>query len=217
MGKVKGRKSFFAIKVDLNKAYDRLNWNFIWRILMEVQIPEEMSKVIMHSVTSKKTNVKWNGDRRKLFRPQRGIRQGDPISPYLFVMCIDKLSHLIGDAVAKGTWKALKVERNGPDASHLIFTDDLFLFGEATKNQMTSVTGILITFCEISEQQVSCDKTIILFSPKIDRRTRDKLTRMSGYKERNSLGRYLGISLTGKTPKKKDFDYVIDQLNAMLM
>jgi hypothetical protein len=74
MVKMKGRKGYVAIKVDLSKAYDKLNWDFIWQILKEVQLPESMINVIMHSVTSVETNVKWNGARGTYFRPQRGIR-----------------------------------------------------------------------------------------------------------------------------------------------
>jgi hypothetical protein len=85
--------------VDLSKGYGKLNWEFIWHILKEIQLPDSMINVIMHPVTSAETNVKWNGARGSYFLPQRGIRQGHRISPYLFVMCIDKLSHLISQVV----------------------------------------------------------------------------------------------------------------------
>jgi hypothetical protein len=62
-------------------VYDKLSWDFIWRTLSEIQLPIKMINLIMHSVTSVETNVKWNGARSEYFRPQRGIRQGDPISP----------------------------------------------------------------------------------------------------------------------------------------
>jgi hypothetical protein len=58
MVKMKGRKGYVAIKVDLSKAYDKLNWNFIWQILKEIQLPDSLINVIMHSVTSVETNVK---------------------------------------------------------------------------------------------------------------------------------------------------------------
>jgi hypothetical protein len=90
----------------------------------------------MHSVTSVETNVKWNGARSEYFRPQRGIRQGDPISPYLFVLCMDKLSHFILHEVNKGKWCCIKAGRNDPMVSHLIFADDLLLFREANELQM---------------------------------------------------------------------------------
>jgi hypothetical protein len=121
-------------------VYDKLSWDFIWRTLSEIQLPIKMINLIMHSVTSVETNVKWNGARSEYFRPQRGIQQGDPISPYLFVLCIDKLSHFISHAVESGEWKALRAGRSGPLVSHLMFADDLLLFGEATKIQINCVT-----------------------------------------------------------------------------
>jgi hypothetical protein len=108
-----------------------------------VGLPENVINLIMHMVTSVETNVKWNGARADYFRPQRGIRQSDPISPYLFAMCIDKLSHLISHEVNIGDWKALRAGRGGPLVSHLMFADDLLLFGEATENQISCVMKVL--------------------------------------------------------------------------
>ncbi|PNX73217.1 ribonuclease H [Trifolium pratense] len=159
MERMKGNKGYFAIKVDLSKAYDKINWEFIWRVLMEIKLPDNLIKLIMHMVTSVETNVKWNGARNEYFRPKRGIRQGDPISPYLFVMCVDKLSHLISHVVNKGEWKALRAGKRGPYVSHLMFADDLLLFGEATEAQMNCVMRVLNKFYSIKslafERQVS--------------------------------------------------------------
>jgi hypothetical protein len=108
MGRMTGKVGYFAIKFDLTKAYDRLNWNFIYRTMLEVRYPKEWVNVVMASVTSVRTNVKWNGERSEYFHPQRGIRQGDPISPYLFVICMDKLSHLITEGVQAGVCKPMR-------------------------------------------------------------------------------------------------------------
>ncbi|MCI14727.1 ribonuclease H protein [Trifolium medium] len=126
----------------------------------------------MHSVTSVETNVKWHGARAEYVRPQRGIRQGNPISPYLFVICMDKLSHLICHAVDEGLWKTLRAGRNGPLVSYLMFADDLLLFGEANEKQMKCVMEILNKFCKMSGQEVSNEKTSILFSKNVDRNIR---------------------------------------------
>jgi hypothetical protein len=205
MVKMKGSKGLVAIKVDLSKAYDKLNWDFIWQILKEIQLPDSLINVIMHSVTSVETNVKWNGARGSYFRPQRGIRQGDPISPYLFVMCIDKLSHLISQAVKEGTWKAPRAGRNGPIVSHLMFAYDLLLFGEATTEQLKCMTDILDKFCRLLGQQVSNEKTSVFSSSNTSRRLRDTLIRTSGYRETNSFGKYLGGSFNRESPKKEGF------------
>ncbi|MCH79475.1 putative ribonuclease H protein [Trifolium medium] len=192
MHKMKGKKGYFAIKVDLSKAYDKLSWEFVWRIMSEMKLPKVIINVIMHSITSVETNVKWHGAHTDYFRPQRGIRQGDPISPYLFVLCMDKLSHLISRAVNEGQWRTLRAGRNGPMVSHLMFADDLLLFGEATERQMDCLMGILTTFCKMSGQE------------------------KSGFRESNYLGKYLGVPLTGKAPRRADFQYLIDQVSAKL-
>lgn len=111
MRKIRGRNGFFVIKVDLMKAYDRLQWPFIHSVFVEVGLPDCMINIIMHCVESVRTNVMWNGSRAEFFCPNRGIRQGDPISPYLFVLCMDKLSHLIADAVDNGSWIPFRVGR----------------------------------------------------------------------------------------------------------
>jgi hypothetical protein len=84
---------------------------------------------------------------------------------------MDKLSHLISHAVDEGRWKTMRAGRNGPLVSHLMFADDLLLFGEASTNQMKCVTDILSLFCRLSGQQVSQEKTSIIFSKNVDRST----------------------------------------------
>jgi hypothetical protein len=74
-----------------------------------------------------------------------------------------------------------------------MFADDLLLFGEATEEHMQCVVDILATFCQLSGQQVSKEKTSIFFSNNTSRRLRDKLVRVSGYRETNTLGKYLGV------------------------
>ncbi|MCH79377.1 putative non-LTR retroelement reverse transcriptase [Trifolium medium] len=216
MNKTTGKMGYFAIKVDLSKAYDKLSWEFIWRVLTEVKLPDSVVNVIMHAVTSVETNVKWNGARAEYFRPQRGIRQGDPISPYLFVLCIDKLSHIIVNATNNGEWRTLKAGRTGPMVSHLMFADDLLLFGEATERQMKCVMNILNKFCSMSGQEVSQEKTSILFSKNVNRVMRERLTNLSGFRETANLGKYLGVPLSGRAPKRADFQYIIDQVSSKL-
>ncbi|KAK2367897.1 hypothetical protein QL285_081140 [Trifolium repens] len=142
MTRMRSRVGFFAIKVDLSKAYDRLSWEFINRVLIEVNLPAVMTNVIMNCITSIQSNVLWNGSRSDYFTPQCGVRQGDPMSPYLFVLCMDKLSHLIEESIESGKWKPMRAGRNGPLISHLIFVDDLLLFGQAVEENMTTVLNV---------------------------------------------------------------------------
>ncbi|XP_058771248.1 uncharacterized protein LOC131644704 [Vicia villosa] len=216
MMKVKGHNSYFVVKVDLSKARDKLNWNFIEQVLVEVGISGRMLNVILHAISTVETNVKWNGAGGEFFCPQRGIRQGDLISPYLFVLCMDKLSHLISQEVNEGRWKTVRAGRNGQVISHLMFADDLLLFGEVIEPQIRCIMRTLEVFCKASGQQMSNEETSILFSPNSSRRSKEDILRISGFRETTALGKYLGVPFTGKAPRRKDVEFVNDQVKAKL-
>jgi hypothetical protein len=97
-----------------------------------------------------------------------------------------------------------------------MFADDLLLFGEASENQMNCVMQILDTFCKLSGQEVSQAKTSILFSRNVSRSMRVKLLHMSGFRETCDLGKYLGVPLTGRAPKRTYYQYLIDQVSNKL-
>ena len=84
-------------------------------------------------------SVVWNGKHLNWFKPSRGIRQGDAISPYIFNLCMEMLGRLIYSAVESGRWKPIKLSRAGPRLSHLFFVDDLILFIEALVDQIQVV------------------------------------------------------------------------------
>ncbi|XP_072076458.1 uncharacterized protein [Arachis hypogaea] len=101
MKKMRGKK-FMVIKVDFEKAYDRLRWDFILDCLHEFGIPHQLIDIIMCSVTSVSFKIIWNGCKTESFEPCRGLRQGNPISPYFFVIAMDKLSQVIEERVQLG-------------------------------------------------------------------------------------------------------------------
>lgn len=82
----------------------------------------------MHYTTSSTISLKWNNEKLESFAPCRGLRQGDPMPPYLFVLCMEKVALLIQDKVHDQIWKPIKIASNGPSISHLLFADDCLLF-----------------------------------------------------------------------------------------
>lgn len=87
----KGRKGAVLIKVALEKAYDRLKWSFMEETLHDVGLPEGLIGVIMRLVRSDSCRLLWNGEATNAIQPSRGLRQECPLSPYLFVMYMEKL------------------------------------------------------------------------------------------------------------------------------
>ena len=102
MRTMRGKDGLMAMKVDLEKAYDRLSWNVVADTLQDIGIPRRLLSVIMKCLTSTTMQISWNGAIYDEFRPSRGVGQGDPLSPYIFVLCMERLSHFITQEVKMG-------------------------------------------------------------------------------------------------------------------
>ena len=95
--KVKGNR-FCALKLDMMKAYDRIEWNYLERVMLKLGISARFTEIVMRCVTSVSFSVIFNGVRQEEFSPSRGLRQGDPISPSLFLLAAEGLSCLLKSA-----------------------------------------------------------------------------------------------------------------------
>ncbi|GMJ14254.1 hypothetical protein HRI_005094600 [Hibiscus trionum] len=191
----KTKAGWMAIKVDLEKAFDKLCWDFIQDSLEEASIPRSLIRIIMDSITSSSFQVQWNDSLSPVFTPQRGILQGDPISPYLFVITMERLGHLIDTAVADGSWTPFRFIRNGTPLSHLFFADDLIFYAKADMANAQVIDKILTDFGASSGHKVSKRKTQVWFSPNTDSHIRNSITTALGFEEWDASGVILGFWL----------------------
>ncbi|KAK9984647.1 hypothetical protein SO802_034172 [Lithocarpus litseifolius] len=104
----------------------------------------------MSCVSSSTTSILVNGGALNSFLPSRGLRQGDPLSPYLFILCMKVLGRIIEDKCSQKVWNPLKASSSGPAFLHLFFANDLLLFARANEENCGSVREAVEEFCLLS-------------------------------------------------------------------
>jgi hypothetical protein len=122
------RGDFCAYKLDMAKAYDRVDWRFLEGVLVKLGFHSKWIRWVMMCVTTVRYSVRFNGHLLDSFSPSRGLRQGNPLSPYLFLFIADGLSTLIRHEIESASLWELHICRRGPSISHLLFADDCLLF-----------------------------------------------------------------------------------------
>lgn len=96
-------RGWMAIKINMEKAYDRSRWDFIKDTLKNARLPSKLVRLIMQCVSSPTMQVLWNGGLMEDIVPSKGAREGDPVSPYLFILTIERLGHMIQEVDSRGS------------------------------------------------------------------------------------------------------------------
>ena len=119
---------------------------------------------MMQCVISVTYSIKLNGKPHGHITPTRGLTQGDPISPFLFLFCADGLSSLLQQAISAGTLRGVAASPQGPQISHLFFANDNIIFCQATREECNHLEQILKTYEQATGQKINREKTFLFFS-----------------------------------------------------
>ena len=204
---------YMTVKTDMSKAYDRVEWTFIKALLQKMGFHEHWIKLMVECISSVQYRVLLNGQPKGLIIPQRGLRQGDPLSPYLFILCTEALISNIKKAEREKQLTGIKVARACPSISHLLFADDSLFFCKAQKEKCHTILRILKEYEKASGQLINFDKSSIQFGHKIEESVRQELRDVLGIQNLGGMGTYLGLPESLGGSKIQVFVFVQERLN----
>lgn len=147
LNSTKGRKCYMVIKVDMVKAYDKVEWAPLIAILEGHGFGSHFCGLVSECLSSASYSVLVNWSPNDFFGATRGIRQGDPISPTLFTFLADLLSRILARAKLMGKNSGVKITRSSPKISHLMCADDLVIYCQANMEEVKEVSYCLNTYC----------------------------------------------------------------------
>ncbi|XP_030540728.2 uncharacterized protein LOC115748390 [Rhodamnia argentea] len=201
-----------AIKVDFQKAYDTMDWSFLEMVLQAFRFPSFLVRLIMECISSPRFSVAINGELHGFFSKNAGIRQGDPLSPYLFTLVMEVFSGILR---AKTNLPDFKYFRRCKSSrlSHLFFVDDVLLFTEAHIGSVRLLKEGLDIFSGWSGLKPNRNKSNIFFSGGTSS-LHDQIRECLGFQQGTLPFRYLGVPIIASRLSKTHCKVLVDSITA---
>ncbi|XP_052484514.1 uncharacterized protein LOC128039852 [Gossypium raimondii] len=209
--KKRGKKGNFALKLDMSKVNDRVECDFLPGMMRHLGFHEDWIVLIMCCVCFVTYSVSLNGASGDWFTPSRGLRQGDPLSSYLFLICVEGFSLLIQEAKTKEMMMGAPIGREKFSVNHLFFADDCVLFGDASREGAEVVRAIIHEYEMVSGQRVNFEKSHIYFGANVDSSVQEDIVNLFGVRLASNPEKYLGLPLMVGRRKKWAFAHFVDR------
>ncbi|CAL1395838.1 unnamed protein product [Linum trigynum] len=210
--KRQGKKGYMALKVDMEKAYDRVEWPFLLAVLEKMGFSSVWRGWIHECLRSSSFSVLMNGSPSGYFTASRGLRQGDPFSPLLFVLCTEGFAALLRKAITEKKLEGVKVAPSAPRISHLFFADDSYLFLRGSLQECENLLVVLNEYEELSGQRVNLEKSAVCFSKNVSIPDQEFLATILGVGAVGVHDKYLGLPTLFARSKTATFRFFEEKL-----
>jgi len=209
------KKSGVLLKLDFQKAFDSIDWVSLDVVLEEMGFGHLWRCWIKNCITSASMSVLINGVPSKPFQMERGLRQGDPLSPFLFVLMGEVLNRMMQRAADLNLFKGISVGKNGLQLTHLQFADDTLIFCEADQEHLLKIKNVLLSFQAFSGLMVNFHKSGLIVIGK-EANWGQQAADLLGCKLAQLPITYLGVPLGANMRKRASWQCIIDKVHKRL-
>lgn len=182
-----------ALKLDMSKPYDRIEWEFLKAILLKMGFSQWWVHLVLQCVTTVSYTITHGQHEMGPIYPSRGIRQGDPLSPYLFIICVEGFSALLRKYEMRKWIHGVQICRKAHVVTHMFFADDSYLFFKEDSDEVKRILEVLGIYEKASGQQVKRNKSSIFYSTNVLQYNRDLICQLFQMAEANENSTYLGL------------------------
>lgn len=208
------KKEGFIMKIDLSKAYDIVDWSLLERSFLAFGFNRCCTKILMQLVTLASFSMLVNGSPTPFFKSSRGLSQGDPLSPILFVIMVECLGRYIDSTIQRGDLKGLRPSSSNHVCSHQQFVDDSIFLGEALVVEAKNLKTYLNNYSKASGRTINWNKSSLYFINVPENRQR-KIKKILGCQIGKLLATYLGLPL-GLNPLDSFWSPTVDKFHKKL-
>lgn len=199
-----------AMKIDISKAFDSVQWDFVLNTLLALGIPMKFVHWINLCITTPSFSVQVNGELAGYFQSKRGLRQGCSLSPCLFVLCMNVLSARMDKAAMDKCFGYHPLCRR-LSLTHLCFSDDLLVFVEGNKRSIEGVISVFDGFAVESGLKISIEKSTIYMAG-LSQSAKEQFLADFPFEPGALPVRYLGLPLLTKGMQKNDYLLLIERV-----
>nr|XP_009793107.1 PREDICTED: uncharacterized protein LOC104240027 [Nicotiana sylvestris] len=184
-----------VIKLDMSKAYGKLSWSFLTTVLRKLYFCEVVIDMIYRLLADNWYSILINGTRYGFFKSSRGLKQGDPISPSLFILATEALSRALNKLPENSQFIGFSMSTSGLKINHLSYADELVLFSSRDRNSIKLIMEVLNDYQHASGQEINRDKSFFLTHNSRNRRVNRRIKRWTGFKQVEFPFTYLGCPI----------------------
>ncbi|XP_062089172.1 uncharacterized protein LOC133795731 [Humulus lupulus] len=203
-----------TIKIDISKAYDTVNWDFLEALLNAYNLPEKFVRMVMICIRSTTYSITMNGRVQGSFKGEKGLRQGDPLSPLLFVLIMEYLTRRLQLAASQSLFRYHPLCK-GLKLINLCFADDLILFSKGSRQSVLVIKEVLSEFNKTTGLHVSEDKSQVFFGG-VNSNEKSAILNDLQLIEGVFPFQYLGVPLRPTKWKAEDCGIIIKKINQRL-
>ena len=203
------------IKLDLSKAYDRLSWKSLETVLKAFGFYDRWVKWVLSMISTPNFSILLNGAPTSMFNATRGLRQGDPLSPFLFIIAAEGLGRYFKKELRERKIQGLRLWGNQTTVTHQKFVDDIMIYCRATLKEVKRIRKILEIFMEAAGMEVNNEKSRTFFFNTVEP-IKNHLTMVLGYRKGTLPTKYLGTMLDSSSLKIGNWRNILEKITKRL-